>query len=292
MLKSMTGYGVAEGTLSGMLVRVEIRSLNSRYFDFSARLPSFLSPLESEIKTAVKKAIKRGKVTLSITTNGQSSFPASFSIDQKKVAFYIRELKKVGKKEGLQGTLELKDLLSFPEIFVAQQRSFSLPSVRRQVVPIVWNALENINTMRQKEGANIVKDIKTRHKKIISLTRAIEKKARKEPPRVRTLLEERLNKHTRKITLDPSRLEQEVAYLVDKSDVTEEITRLISHCDLFAGIIAGSGEAGKRLEFITQELNREANTIGSKTQSAAISQDVIAIKLEVEKIREQIQNIE
>jgi len=288
----MTGYGVAEGKILSSPVRIEIRALNSRYFDFSTRLPSFLIPIESEIKSIVNKSIKRGKVSVFITINGNNSFPSSFSIDDKKVSFYIRELKKAGKKEGIKGTLELKDLLSFPDIFVSKQKSFSAKSVRETVLPTVRRAVQNLSIMRKKEGANILKDISTRVKKVASLTFAIEKKAHKEPVRLKDRLKDRLKQNKLSVSLNSERLEQEVAYLVDRSDVTEELTRLKSHCDLFTSVLKGSGEAGKRLEFITQEMNREANTIGSKSQSPEIAQNVIAIKLEIEKVREQIQNIE
>jgi uncharacterized protein (TIGR00255 family) len=292
MLKSMTGYGVAEGEISGSPIRVEIRSLNSRYFDFSARLPAFLIPIESEIKKIVNEAVKRGKVSVFISINGNSSFPSSFSIDRKKVSFYISELKKVGKKEGINGSLELKDLLSFPDIFVSKQKSFSSKKVREAVLPIVRKALQNFGAMKKKEGANISKDIGMRIKKVVSLTNVTEKKAEKEPVRLKERLNNRLKKNNLSISLNEERLEQEVAYLVDRSDITEELTRLKSHCDLFSSVLKGSGEAGKRLEFITQEMNREANTIGSKSQNPVIAQNVIAIKLEIEKVREQIQNIE
>lgn len=292
MLASMTGYGVAEGKMLDAQVRVEIRSLNSRYFDFSTRIPGFLIPLETEIKSVVHQTVKRGKVSVFINVNGKNSFPSSFSVDQEKVSFFIKELRKMGKKEGVDGDLQLSDFLRFPDIFVSKQQNYNLPSLKRVLLPVVRKAVQNLAAMKKKEGENILKDICMRVKKIETVTGQIAKKAQKEPRRLKTRLDERLKKNNVNLSLNPERLEQEVAYLLDKTDITEEITRLKSHCDIFNATLRGKGEAGKRLEFISQEMNREANTIGSKTQNVTIAQGVIAIKLEIEKIREQIQNIE
>jgi uncharacterized protein (TIGR00255 family) len=292
MLTSMTGYGVAEGNMLDTQVRVEIRSLNSRYFDFSSRIPSFLIPIENEIKNLIQATIKRGKVSLFISVNGNNSFPSSFSLDHEKIAFYIAELKKVAKKEKLQGDIALADCLKFPDIFVTTQKQFTAQTASKYLFPVVKEAVKNICMMREKEGAHIVKDIQMRLKKIESITAKIEKSAHKEPARIKERLEERLQKNNINLSLNPERLEQEIAYIIDKADITEEITRLRSHCAMFRSAFDETGEIGKRLEFICQEMNRETNTIGSKTQSVEISQSVISIKLEIEKIREQIQNIE
>ena len=155
MLRSMTGYGVAEGAVDTASVRVEIRTLNSRYFDFSSRIPSFLVPLENEIKAIVAEQIKRGKISLFVNFDGPHAFPVSSSIDHEKVSFFLRELKKVARKEGIKGEIELRDCLRFPDIFVTKQRKIPLKTVRKYLLPVIRQAVLNVCKMKKKEGKQL-----------------------------------------------------------------------------------------------------------------------------------------
>ena len=288
----MTGYGMAEGILFGNSVRAEIRSLNSRYFDFSSRAPALLAPFESDFKKLVQTKIKRGKISLSISLNNNSNLSSAIHLDEKKIAFYIQSLKRVGKKFGIKGHLQLNDLLSFPDIFVPEQKKYSKGVLKQRVISIVRGAVHNLITMKMKEGSNIEKDLCGRIKKIEKAVLIVERSVLTASSNLNKKLKQRIKALDSEIKVSPERLEAEIAFQADKCDVTEEIVRLKSHVNIFCSVLDLRGEAGKRLEFIAQEINREANTIASKSQNASISQHVIGIKLEVEKIREQVQNIE
>ena len=291
MICSMTGYGVSEGISKSDSIRVEIRSVNSRYFDFSVRLPSVLIPFENDIKKLVNAQIKRGKVSLFISIN-KSADVNDVVLNEEKAIFFITQLRKYAKKNKLSGDIELRDILSFPDIFAEKKKEINPVTVKKNVMPFVEAAVVSMVKMRKKEGANILKDFKSRISKIGKIVKSIELLSDEEPLRFKKRIEDHIKKIDKKIQLNSERLEQEIAYLADKADITEEIVRLRSHCEVFSDTVIKDGEAGKRLEFIAQEMNREANTIASKSQNARISEHAITIKLEIEKIREQVQNIE
>lgn len=291
MIKSMTGFGVAEGMMNDSAVRVEVKSVNSRYFDFNCRMPSKLSFLEVDIKKLVNKTVSRGKVMLNISIDSGRSV-SSVELNEEKVLFYLKKLRAFSKKHKIEDDLKISDFLRFPDVFVEKEKPKSSAALKKDVFPFIEKAVAGLCVMREKEGLNIEKDFRKRLKVIQSKVKMIERAAKKEPTRFKKRLEDHLKNIDKKLQYNPERLEQEVAYLADKADITEEIVRIDSHCSAFIGIIEKGGEAGKKLDFLAQELNREANTIASKSQNAAITQNAVAIKLEIEKIREQVQNIE
>ena len=162
MIASMTGYGVAEGKLAQNIIKVEIRSLNSRYFDFSSRLPLAVTPFEGDIKKCVHARLKRGKINLSIMVNNVAEATAMITLDEKKLLFYMKELKRFGKKHGIRGELELKDLFSFPDLFICEQKKTSETTLKRCILDTVGRAVRNLAAMRLKEGAHTVKDLRLR----------------------------------------------------------------------------------------------------------------------------------
>lgn len=289
---SMTGYGIGEDVREGTSVRIEIRSINSRYFDFSARLPYSLAIYEAEIKKRIQAKVKRGKVSLFANVDIVDDTTSDTVIDEKKVALVVREIKKIGKKYGVSGDLELRDLVRIPDVFLAKQKKENPAFLKKMLLAVVDQALGNLISMKEKEAKHLVRDIVSRMKVIIKSVSTIEKIAAKEPQRLKEMLEERIASLTKKGAYNEERLEEYVAYCADKCDITEETVRLTSHCDMFQKTLASDGEVGKRLDFILQEMHREINTIGSKSQNSDISQTVIAVKSELEKIREQVQNIE
>ncbi len=291
MLASMTGYGMADGSLFGGSIRIEIRSINSRYFDFSSRVPSLLNEFEGDFKKLIQKKIKRGKVSVFVVVTN-NTLTSSVKLDERKVLFYLQALKKVGRKYGIKGNLQLNDILYFPDIFVAVQRKYSQNIFKKRIFSIFRKAVNNLMIMKLKEGENIAKDLWLRINKIEKTVREIEQSSMSASSRFKKKLNQRIRDLDKDIKVSRERLEAEIALFADKCDITEEIVRIKSHINIFRKVLSSSGEGGKRLEFIAQEINREANTIASKSQSARISQDVITIRLEVEKIREQVQNIE
>ncbi|MFH1384425.1 MAG: YicC/YloC family endoribonuclease, partial [Candidatus Omnitrophota bacterium] len=236
--------------------------------------------------------IKRGKVNLSVVINNNTSSASHLTLDEDKVSFYVKSLKKVGKKFGIKGEVEMKDLLKLPDLFVAEQKKINSHTLKRCASQIIAKAIHNLNAMRIKEGAHIARDMRLRLGIIERGSRAIERLVKREPQKLRQKLLQRIAEVSEGVSLASDHLEEHIAYLVDKSDVTEEVVRLSSHVKAARSCLQSGGESGKRLEFIAQEMNREVNTLGAKSQNSSISQSVIALKLEIEKIREQVQNIE
>ena len=292
MLVSMTGYGAAEGMCGGAFARVELKSVNSRYFDFSPRIPATLFPLEIDIKNIVREKVKRGKISLFIWISEDNGTSTSLVLNENELLSQLSAIKKFTKNNKISGTLTASDILTLPNAFIPKKRKLSMVRIKHDLFPVVKKALESFYSMKRAEGRNIEKDFNIRIKKIKDAVCVIEKKACSAPKELKKKIEARISTLDERIRKNPQRLAEEVAYYADKCDITEEIVRLMSHCDAFKKTMAAKGEAGKKLEFIVQEMHREINTIGSKTQDVSISNIVIDSKLELEKIREQIQNIE
>ncbi len=291
MISSMTGFGDARGAKQSRKYVVELRSINSRFLDFQIRLPNKLNALESEVKQLLQKTLKRGKVMVFITIEKASNLDTIY-IDEQKVAFYTSSLKKMAKKLKLSGDLTLKDVLSFPDIFQSNEKELDVKKVWTELKPILSKALVSLSLSRSKEGKMIFADVLGRLKLIQTSLNFVEKHAEDFPIRYRKRLEKQFEKISEGLGLEQDRVLKEVALMAERADVTEEIVRLNSHIELFRKTLKQGKDIGKRLDFISQEMNREANTIASKCLDAAIAEKVVQIKSEIEKIKEQIQNVE
>jgi uncharacterized protein (TIGR00255 family) len=293
MIRSMTGYGRGEHTSGGKTVIVELRSVNSRYLELVSRVPRSLSLRENEMKEVVRSRIIRGKITLNATMQGDTDGSVAVRVNEEAVKAYQKLLNDVRKAARIKETVKLSHLLSFSEIFendAKEEDDTVLWSVFEQAL---IRAVEQLQTMRANEGREIAKDMIKRVEGIESRLAEVEKLAKEKVPEERNRLQERISALVSdKRVIDSQRLELEIALLADKLDVTEECVRFRSHNKFFLETLEREEGAGRKLNFLIQEMNREANTIGSKTNDAAIAHHVVAVKEELEKIREQLQNFE
>lgn len=290
-IRSMTGFGEHRFSIGALRGRIEIRSINHRYFDFSSRLPLLVSPLEQKIKDFLSQYLVRGKVTLSISLNSQNGMDPVL-IDTDKLKFYKKELQKAAKKVGFKADLSVSDVIRLPNVFTVESKEQDPEKLWKKLQPELKKAIIRVIHMQEKEGSALVEDILARLSKIETNSRKIETLSQEMVPAFKEKLEKKISELTSSSQLDSNRLEQEVALFAQHHDITEELVRLRSHMGIFKKILAHEREVGKKLDFLIQEMNREVNTISSKALSSEISQSVVEIKTEQEKIREQIQNIE
>ncbi|MDD5084728.1 MAG: YicC family protein [Candidatus Omnitrophica bacterium] len=292
MIRSMTGYGQASLGSGKHKCSVEIRSLNHRYFDYSARIPQVLLTLEEPIKQLIHSHIQRGKITLSLSLNEGEALLERVRIDEEKLGFYHKSLLKVASKLGMEKSIRIADIIHLPGIFVFEKEAADAGKWWPTVKLTVERALRNLISMREKEGRCLELDFVKRLGMVDRLTKNIRRRSRGMTSIYRERLTERIKELTGGLGLDKDRLLKESAVIAERSDITEELVRLENHVKLCRSALKEREEAGKRLDFIMQEMNREANTIASKSVDFGISSDVVRVKSEIEKMREQVQNIE
>lgn len=298
MISSMTGYGKAEATIRQKKVTVEVTSVNNRYLEISLRLPKLLSEYENEVREAIGKLVSRGKLSMTVIIDDNGVSPQMLKMNEDVAQLYFKMFKDLKKKFKLAGEISVSSFVGLPDLFsVTPAAAFARADVNKLLI-LVKKAIENLNQMRQKEGSALAKDMVHRVRLIEEALAEVEKFGPKTLERYRQRLSQMIEEvlpegqklgdsEERKLRLD-----MEVALIADKADVTEECVRLRSHCEAFIDAIKAPGDTGKRLNFILQEMNREANTIGSKSIVYEISERVIRVREEIEKLREQVQNIE
>jgi uncharacterized protein (TIGR00255 family) len=290
----MTGFGAADGEVGGGRVSVEVRSVNHRFFSPSIKLPGALIRWEGEVRDALKRGVTRGHVTLSARFERDEDPLGASPIDETRFAAYVAQLRELQQRHGLADTLDVGTILRMPEVFAGSAREEMPPEAGAQLVAIVDRAVVALLAMRGAEGARLVRYLDERLE-VIEL--ALDRIAVRAPERV-TEQRDRLRNAVRELTdglaVDETRLAQEIALLADRLDVQEELSRFRAHISAFrAALKAAHGDGvGKRLGFLLQEMLREANTTGSKGNDAAIVADVLQIKEELERIREQVENLE
>lgn len=299
MLRSMTGFGRGNFESQTFNICVEMKSVNSRYSEINIRLPRFLNPLEDGIRKEIQKSISRGKVDVFISADYEVGDNVKLQVDAGLALAYHNALKEIAQAVQLDANSmgpgqEISFLAKTPEVLKLKEGLFDVEEVRPQVMATVQEALQGLLEMRQAEGANIKKDFLFRADKVLELVTAIEERSpqvvAEYQEKLRQRLQETLDKEN--IKVDPDRILQEVAIFADKTAITEEIIRLKSHVKQFKAMLESAEPVGRKLDFLIQEFNREANTIGSKGNDCGIAQTVIDLKAEIEKIREQVQNIE
>jgi uncharacterized protein (TIGR00255 family) len=291
MIKSMTGFGQGSAEGDSFRVRVDIRTVNNRFLDIHARLPQELASLEVPIKKQVQAALDRGRVDLTISVEQMKQ--ATFVINRPLVSGYLSALSEMKREFGLEGDPSLELIAKLPGALQVSQDSSGLDeSLVTGVVAAVSQALVTLTEMRIVEGQELAAELSTRLDHIEAELPAIESEADRLPGIYKEKLLKRLQDAVAGGQVDETRLAQEAVMLADRSDISEEIARLKSHILQMRDVLRGESEVGKRLDFILQEMNREANTILSKSGDLAISDAAIAIKTEVEKLREQGQNVE
>ncbi len=292
-MKSMTGFG--RGAFSGEAfgVTVEIKTVNNRYLDVHLRLGQELSAIEMIVRKRVSARLSRGRVDLNI--NFDRTGAATYEVNRPLIAGYVSALREIKQELGLAGEIDVNSLARVPGALSAARDSFdeqNMPGVESALD----QALDSLEQMRESEGAALAAEMRVRIAKIEAEVPIIEAAAAGLADAYRQRLQKRVTELIARggqaIELDAGRLAQEVAYLADRSDISEELARLRSHLEQFRSSIDADGEVGKRLDFLLQELNREANTVLSKSTEIAIKDSALAIKAEVEKLREQVQNVE
>jgi len=290
----MTGFGAADGEVGGGRVSVEVRSVNHRFFSPSIKLPNVLARWEGDVRDALKRGVTRGHVTLSARFERDEDASAASPIDEARFSSYVEQLRGLQERHGLADALDVGTILRMPEVFAGTAREEMPAEAGPQLVGIVDRAVHALLEMRRAEGARLVSYLDERLSVIES---ALDRIAVRAPARV-TEQRDRLRAAVRELTdglaVDETRLAQEIALLADRLDVQEELSRFRAHIAAFRAAVKGAQPdgVGKRLGFLLQEMLREANTTGSKGNDAAIVADVLQIKEELERIREQVENLE
>lgn len=289
----MTGFGRAEIARRGVTATAEVRGVNSRYLDVTTRLPRLLSQREKDIKEIVRACVNRGSLVVSVTVEAEDDGLAPMKVNKTAAKTYVKLLNDLRKTAKIRERVRLEHLLKFSEVFEVPRDDQSDEREWAVVEEALRTALEGFNTMRRSEGGELAKDLDRRIHWLSQTVEEIEQLSRNRLPEERKKLQDRIAQLVEdKSVIDQNRLELEIALLADKLDVTEECVRFRSHTKFFLETMTKADSAGRKLNFLVQEINREVNTIGSKTNDSDIAHRVVQIKEEVEKIREQLQNIE
>jgi uncharacterized protein (TIGR00255 family) len=287
----MTGMGSGVASAKGATVRVELRSVNHRFLDLALRAPSSLNAYEPLVRERIAAALSRGRVTVNLDMETEAG-RVEVVVDDEFVSAYLEAARAMARKHGLGGEIQVAQIAALPEAFRVQERSLPEKTLKSLVQKSLDDALQELDRMRQKEGAALVRELKKRTKAIGTHLSVVRTKAAQQPVDLRRRLEDRLQAAGAREMVDPQRLAQELVMLVEKATITEEIERLGSHLEQFGETLAGDGPGAKRLGFLLQEMHREVNTIGSKSADLGITDRVIRMKEEIENMREQIQNLE
>ena len=291
MIKSMTGFGKYSGSFENREYQIEIKSVNHRYLDISIKLPRQLSYLEEIIKKVVNSKLKRGKIDIVFTFENFSEEGRNVRINKDLAKLYIKELRELANEEGISSNIEVTDIAKFPDILNIKTDQDD-DTIKKEAIDVLEKALDQLIEMRSIEGSKIAEDLLKRIEVIEDKVIKISEKSTGLIQEYVVKLEGRIKEILQTDEIDKSRIAQEVVIYADKCSIEEEVTRLKSHVLQFKNLLQVDDAVGKKLDFLVQEMNRETNTIGSKSSCLEITNSVIDIKTELENIREQIQNIE
>ena len=292
MIKSMTGYGRAEETVEGCIITVELRSVNNRYLDCNVRIPRLYLFAEEAIKSRVQGTISRGKVDVFVTLDHTGAEKVQVSVNRAAADGYYTALKELAGAYGLADDISVSLLSRFPDVLLAEKAEEDVEQTAKDICSVLDRALADFDQMRSREGERLKADISARAAAIEEKVALVEERSPQTVAEYREKLEARMNEVLANTQLDPARILTEAAIFADKVAVDEETVRLRSHIDQLRSMLDKGGTTGRKLDFLIQEFNREANTIGSKCSDLEISRLVVDIKADIEKIREQVQNIE
>jgi uncharacterized protein (TIGR00255 family) len=292
MIKSMTGYGNAKLSADDITVSVELRSVNNRYLETSVRIPRTFLALEDEIKNTVKQHISRGKVDLFVSIDSSAADTIAVTVNGKLAEAYVNALRQMSEAYTLPFDLTASSLSRLPDVLSVEKEETENERIAQVLHEALKEALADFDAMRTREGAKLQADVASRIETIEGIVSTIEQAAPETVALYRTRLEQKLQEVLQSKDIDESRILTEAAVFADRIAVDEELVRLRSHIAQMKGFLEEGSPIGKKMDFLIQEFNREANTIGSKCQNSAIAHVVVDLKAEIEKIREQIQNIE
>ena len=292
MIRSMTGYGRAVMTLNGREITVELRSVNNRFLDCNVKLPRAFSEAEDAVKQKIKEQVSRGKVDVFISVNTTAGENVKISLNRPVLEGYLEALRTIAADYGVREDISATSLTRFPEVFLMEKPEEDEAQNTADIVAVAQQAVSAYNAMRETEGAALAADLRAHAAVILSYVEKVEARSPVTVAEYRARLESKLREVLESTTIDESRILTEAAIFADKVAVDEETVRLRSHLNQLEGLLQSGGAIGRKLDFLLQEMNREANTIGSKGNDLEQTRNVVEIKAELEKIREQIQNIE
>ncbi len=292
MVKSMTGYGRAVETVNGREFTVEIRSVNNRYLDCTVKMPRIFSFAEDAVKQMVKSAVSRGKVDVFVSVNAEAASDVQVTLNKPVVEGYLNAMRQMVDEYGVKDDISVTALARMPEVFLVEKPQADEEQLKADLLSVVKEALDNYNHMREVEGAALETDLRNRAATILNLVSQVEQASPQTVADYRKRLEEKMREVLDNKSIDESRILTEAAIFADKIAVDEETVRLRSHLEQMDTMLTNGGGVGRKLDFLLQEMNREANTTGSKCTDVKIARIVVDIKAELEKIREQTQNLE
>ena len=292
MIKSMTGYGSAKGAVEGLEISVELKSVNNRYLDCSVRMPRSFLFAEDMVKARVQAHISRGKVDVFVNVNSSESGEMVVRVNEALLNGYVEAIRHIAEEYGLPDELSAQGVSRYPDVLTVEKKDLDAEAISQGMSQIVEAALCDFDAMRSREGEKLREDVLSRLETIEGLVAAVEAKAPETVKEYRKRLEQKMAEVLGSAGIDESRILAEAAIFADHIAVDEETVRLRSHMSQLRSMIDGESPIGRKIDFLIQEFNREANTIGSKCQNSQIAHVVVDLKSEIEKIREQIQNIE
>ena len=292
LIKSMTGYGRAVETVNGREFTVELRSVNNRYLDCSVKLPRSLCFAEEAVKQAVKATISRGKVDVFISVRSEGGEEVKVSLNSAVLEGYLTAMRQMVSEFGVADDISVSAVSRLPEVFIMERPEVDEDQLKADLMSVVAKAIEGYDAMRRTEGVALENDLRSRGQTILGLVAQVEQGNAQTVIDYRTRLENKLQEVLANTAIDESRILTEAAIFADKVAVDEETVRLRSHLQQMNTMLSSGGAVGRKLDFLLQEMNRETNTIGSKCSDVRLARIVVDMKAELEKIREQTQNIE
>ncbi|MBN8545695.1 MAG: YicC family protein [Ignavibacteria bacterium] len=291
MILSMTGFGKALSTYKGYAFESEVKSLNSRYLEITIKLPSLLQNKEYEIREALKNLLRRGKIYISLSIRPEENENETFFLNESKLKELLGVFGRIKSDYGVAGEVKLDHIINFRDIFTPELDELDDDHIEHLKL-VVIEAVKQLNQMREAEGGALAKDLSERIRLIDGYLADVEKDYSGKVAEYFSELKRRVIEITENSNINPDRIEYEIAMIADKADITEECVRLRSHLNFFLETLEKENEAGKKLNFICQEMHREANTLASKSLSTEAIHKSVQIRDEIERIREQVQNIE
>ncbi|MBR6951493.1 MAG: YicC family protein [Oscillospiraceae bacterium] len=292
MIRSMTGYGCAAGESEGLSLTIEVRSVNNRYLDCNIRIPRVYTSMEDALKEVVGRHVSRGKVDVYVTIDSSGAEDLTVEVNRTVTDAYVEAMRSLSETYGIPLSLSALDLARFQDVLTVRKKETDTDSLSAELCRIMDEAMKSYDGMRLAEGGKLREDILLRLAEIERLTDLAEARSPETVKAYREKLLARMREVLESTDIEESRILTEAAIFADRVAVNEEIVRLRSHIQQMRGMLDGDGPTGRKMDFLVQEMNREANTLGSKGNDGEIARIVIDIKAEIEKIREQIQNIE
>lgn len=292
MVYSMTGYGRSVESINGREITVELRSVNNRFLDCNVRMPRTFSYAEEGVRQAVKQAVSRGKVDVFVTVQATEDENVCISLNRPVLEGYLEAIRTIAKDYSVRDDISATSLSRLPDVFTVEKAEEDEEQNTADILSVVQKALETYNAMRATEGANMVADLRSRAAVILDYVEKIEKRSPETVTEYQTRLQNKMQEILEDKAIDETRILTEAAIYADKICVDEETVRLRSHLGQMEDLLKKGGAIGRKLDFLLQEMNRETNTIGSKCNDLEMTEYVVEIKAHLEKIREQIQNIE